>query len=241
MKYLCSDCNKRFKTKKLFEKHTNICNIVSNLNKESYDKNEILKELIYTLFDKCNNLENEVYQLKNFVKKTKKQINILEWLNNNRNPKYSLKQFIENFEFTEKHLFYIFEKNYVNGMNYILNDLFDIQYINEHPICSFKQKNNTFYKYDILSKSWLIMSNKDFNEFIQKIHLKALEKFQIWYKENENRILRDQDFYNKYLTYMKNITGGNLSRDESIKRIKSKLYNYLKMNVKEIIQYEFTF
>lgn len=239
MKYLCIDCNKRFKTKKLFEKHSELCCILSNLNKECFDNNRIFKEVLYTMFGKIHSLENEVYELKNFISKTKKKIQIVQWLNENRKPTYSLQEFIEKFEITETHLYLIFDKNYVEGMYYILNDAFDIQYIEEHPICCFKQKNNTLYGY--IEKKWIVMDKNIFSQCIQKLHLKILEYFQQWTKKNQEKIDNDQDFYSKYLVYMKHITGGTYSKEKSNALLFSKVYNYLKMNVKEIIQYEFSF
>ena len=35
--------------------------------------------------------------------------------------------------------------------------------------------------------------------------------------------------------------GGKYSREDTLKKIKFKLFNYLKFNLKNIVQYEFTF
>jgi hypothetical protein len=64
--------------------------------------------------------------------------------------------------------------------------------------------------------------------------------FVSWSDKKQQRMdynLIDEDYY-------KNITkvmGGGLTREVSTKKISFKIYNYLKFNLRNIVQYDFTF
>lgn len=217
---------------------------LKKINKELKIKDEnieLMKTMIKQLYSKYINLENEVVELRKYVNKTKKNINILTWLNENRNPRYSLKDFINNFNYKEKHLQFIFDNNYIDGIYYVFQEIFDINNINQHPICCFKQKSNMFYIWDNETVKWNIMTEKDFNNCICNIDLNIMKQFQLWSKKHNEKIENDDKFHELYLNNMIKVTGGNRNKTQSIKLIRSKIYNYLNMNIKDIIQYNFTF
>lgn len=252
MKYNCCECKKQFKRKKDFEKHLDICewmkmlyiknNDDEKINNENKDRTiEIMKKMMETLYTKCIDLESQVTELKRFVDKTKKKINILTWLNENKNPKYSFIDFIDDFKYSEKHLNYIFDRKFVDGLYYVIQEIFDIEKLHNHPICCFKQKSNLFYIWNKEENKWKIMCSKDFDLFISRVHLHIMEQFQLWTKKNQEKINNSDKFHDKYLENMREVTGGNKDKEQYTRLIKSKIYNYLKMNIKDIIQYEFTF
>ena len=51
--------------------------------------------------------------------------------------------------------------------------------------------------------------------------------------------MKDDNFAIKYATYVKKVMGGKLTREQIYSRVKIDLYNYLKVCVKNIVEYEF--
>jgi len=75
---------------------------------------------------------------------------------------------------------------------------------------------------------------------IDKFHKKIHTLFVKWSDKKQKRM----DFNDIDESYYNNITkvmGGSLSRIASTKKISFKLYNHLKFNLRNIVQYEFTF
>ena len=62
----------------------------------------------------------------------------------------------------------------------------------------------------------------------------------IWNKEKQ-RYMDYESIDEGYYKNVQKVMGGKYSRDETLRKIKFKLFNYLKFNLKNITQYEFTF
>jgi len=170
----CNFCKKTYKNKFNYDKHSIICELLhdkenscsilkhlienSNTNtnterKSSPNINNCLFDLMNTLIKKYDKLSNEMIEIKKWIKKEKKQINILDWLNNsnnNKTPDISFDDYINNFTFSELYIKKIIHNNIQDVyLNYI-EDVFtnDSDEISEYitiPICCFNEKTNKFY------------------------------------------------------------------------------------------------
>ena len=69
---------------------------------------------------------------------------------------------------------------------------------------------------------------------------KLLTEFIQWQNENKNKMSQD-DFSYKYARNVQKIMGGNLTQEQLHMRVKKELYNYLKMNLRNVVEYEFSF
>ena len=63
--------------------------------------------------------------------------------------------------------------------------------------------------------------------------------FKLWQDENEYRLYTD-DFSVIYINNVKKIMGGNETLDKQKKLVHKNLYKYLKVNLQNVIQYEFS-
>jgi hypothetical protein len=157
----------------------------------------------------------------------------------------------------------MFKHDYIHGCIEIIKDLLSSTDLNKLPLKSFNQKENTLFiatldrsnckeegnhnynnDNDNYKESsdikWEIMSDKMFIEFISKISKQLLTEFIKWQKENTDKIYEDE-FSNKYAINFQKILGGNNTQEYNNLRIKKELYKYLKTNLKNIIEYEFSF
>ena len=73
-----------------------------------------------------------------------------------------------------------------------------------------------------------------------KITRGLIGQLKIWQDINKKRLF-DTGFTEKYIENVKKITGGDLTREQQYYKIKQLFYNNLKINIKNIIQYEFVF
>lgn len=275
--YKCGFCEKKFIRKKYFEKHILICEQlhyqreiqeskkVKEANQQEEDDilthNE-MSYLIRVLIQKCEKLENELDDVKKFTKKVKKEISILDWLNDNLQSEKTFIEWIEDFEVERNLVQGIFENDFIIGMIEILHNVFPLENTNNHPIKCFNQKKNLFYIYDYVNvernreknnmnnvenennyreKKWRIMDKQTFDKMIMIFIKKCLKIFFIWKEENIDRIKNDEDFHDIYVLNMRKVMGSTKKDEIIYKRITTNLYNYLKCNVKNIIEYEFAF
>jgi len=88
---------------------------------------------------------------------------------------------------------------------------------------------------------WRILETDEFKELISSVNKNLLIYFKKWYNKNIKLI---NDSSSNDDTYQKNIIkimGGKVPYDQRIKKINSKLFKYLNINIKNIIQFEFNF
>ena len=112
------------------------------------------------------------------------------------------------------------------------------------PISCFCQKSNLFYIYvndNDKGNFWRKMQNEDFIKLLQKIQHKFIHVIGQWYNNNLSEIKNNDGMsitYNKMIIQIMNIS---LTHDNNFSKIHSNLYNYLKMDLKNLIEYEFEF
>lgn len=254
-KYTCGSCGKSFQRKGFYNKHILLCeNILKTVSsyKENVEKEEQecmpsksqMYRLLLDLSERYEKLNNEVQSLRKYVERTKKKINILEWLkentnNKNENNNIHFNEWLNNIEISDSQLQSIFKYGYIDGIYIVLQENLNMKDTDKHPIKCFEQKKNVFYKFDVIE--WTLMEQHDIVDFMRKMNHKIMEKFMIWKTQHNERIQNDDRFHDKYVEYMRTILGGNKSKEQSQRLILNKLFNYLKMDLKNIIQYEFVF
>jgi len=223
--------------------------------------NDLLYSMLQDLMLKYNDMKTEFDEMKKYIQKTKKNISVLDYLNeqcdNTNIMLYS--DWVQSLSITRNELIYMFECKYISGiLNGLIKNL-PLENTQTHCIKCFEQKKNIYFKYDVViceneivgndkdtqednrSYRWQIMDEKDFNILIMKISQQFMKEFQLWKSDNRVKIEGNEEFYEVYMNYMKILLGGNHEKEKNNKDIKTRLYQYLKCDLKNLIQYEFTF
>jgi len=268
--YKCVLCQKEYKLKSNYTKHTLICEIMNKCNQERIRENDTdklptMREMYSILLEvtaKYSQLEKKMEEMTKWTEIKKRKLNVIEWLNETNLSTISFNLWCSsNIVITRKHLNIIFNHNYINGCIEIIKDLLSFTDLNKLPLKAFNQKENTLFiatmdtvicaeegnndNNDNNVKGpeikWEIMSEKMFIDFINKISKQLLTEFIKWQKENADKIYNDDEFSNKYAVNLQKILGGNNTQEYNNLRIKKELYKHLKMNLKNIIEYEFSF
>ena len=248
-KNLCGFCGKSFKRKTFYEQHIILCEQLYNSRLMNEDeRNEEfdlptqkeLYGLLRNLTLKYDELLDEVHSLRSYVEKQKKKINILEWLNENCHPPEDYVEWVHSLVISDEMLQNTFKYGVVHGIVDLIMENMPLENVKNHPIKCFQQKQFIFFRFR--NGKWSTMGVAHLESFIDAIHCLFMKAFRKWKAENQELIDEDERFYeDTYLTNMQTILASNKSKDFIFKNVKSKLYHYLKMNLKHIVEYEFTF
>ena len=242
-KYNCNNCGKSYIRKSSLDKHYLLCefSLISKREKQIFleEKDELpsyeqLVGIMLNLSSKISKLEEKIGELSNYQKR---KIKVIDWLNNNNLISLNLinNDFIKwynEIQFEIKNFNIFIELNVIN----ILDLIFDENNLNERnkflPIECFQQKQNVFYVY--INKNWILLDNSLFSKFVYKIKKKILDKLILFKEQNINLSDEVSIKYNNLLFKL-------MSIDQVFTKIKTNLFNRLKKDLKNLVEYEFEF
>jgi hypothetical protein len=257
----CEYCGNQYKLRNNFNKHIILCEIIYKANRSVTSKTTIeteevnaelpspkqMYQMLLELAIKYNTLETKIELMGKWVDKTKKKINILDWLNNNSNLKPSniFENLANSINILESDINLLFNNTFYDLLNEIfLRHIYDK---NESDISLFAliQKPNTIYVYSN-SKSdieleWIEVSREKLIYFLNIVHFKIVKSLLEWLKRNQDKVnSSDQllDTYNKSHLKLMSI---DFKHEPTLNKIKSSIYNKLKKDMKALIEYEFEF
>ncbi len=233
MNYICSHCLRTFKTKHNYCKHVEFCKF--DIQKDNDMLNEIdsfngvpsfheLYNYVLKVSQRVTRLEKENKSLKRYISTKLIKIDPIQWLNENKKPISCFEEWLRNMNAYD-YLETVFNSNLIEGIHKcILNN------INSHtPIYAFDNKNLKFYVYVNDSDQWLLLDDKDYQDFINCIANKFLYSFGKYVTENE-KLLQSENYIDNYISYQNKIYGDSNTHSRNNK-IKSLLYNSIKKEV----------
>ena len=162
---------------------------------------------------------------------------MISWLNDNLKPKFTFLEFLDKMYINRHHLELIFQHNHINGKIYILQEFLPLNEEDVLPIKSFDQKENALFIYD---KGWELMTPQLFDKLLNSLQKKIMDEFVNYQNENMDK-MRDENFTIEYIKNVQKVMGSKDSKEKITSRIRRELYKYLKMNLRNIVQVEFTF
>jgi hypothetical protein len=243
-KYTCSSCRRDYRSKIYYNRHVSVCELMSKSVKDRQIENEerddtptirVLYDVILELTNKIINMEKKIKDLSKWADLKKKKINMVEWLNENHSTeRKNWKDFLLEIKVERSHLEHLFKTDYTSGILKVLQDFLPT----DQTIKAFDNKVNILFVYCDENK-WSILTDHMFQELINIVVKQLLNEFVIWQTENADRMDQD-DFAIKYAMNVKKMMGGSLTREQVYTKVKLDLYKYLKVNIKNIMEYEFT-
>ena len=218
-------------------------NNIKNVSLDSIStSNESLFKMIILLHNKYEKLEKDYNLLKTHIYNTKKKIDIISYLNQNYKPSnnFDFLDFTNEINITSKELDLIFKYDYIDGiLNIIINaiEILSSQY-NILPLKAFNHKEYVLYIYNKNLDSWKIMESNDLTIFIKYFEKKILNLFLEW-KTNAEKNMDYDKYTTIYVLNMKKVLGQNFENKDKKTIIKNKLFKHIKVNLKNIVSYEF--
>ena len=244
----CPHCALSYKRKLYYKRHILLCEILSKTKKEREQEIEEhadtpslrkMYDLLLEMTFKYSKMEKKLEDLTKWVEAKKKKINIVEWLNENYTEGTNFAHWYKSIKFNRSHLELIFKYNFINGFMYIFQELLPLEQETGLPIKAFDQKDNTLFIYNDDEK-WDVMSQKQLEQFISYISRLIMGEFVKWQTENANTMDAEK-FSDIYTENIQKVIGANYSMEQLNIKMKRELYKYLKMNLKNVIEYEFSF
>jgi len=208
----CKCCQKEYTQQSAYEKHELVCSFVNeNAELPSY---ATLVKIVRELSLKNQRLERKVDEMQKTWRRHK--ISIHEWLNEPEQehliPNYSFSELIKRIEInSEKHMTHLLERNTKVHQTILL--ILDDNYTSPKntPLPIYKHKSN-FYRYDAneenqTSGAWTLLERKDYERFLNQVHVKLVTELFEWRKKNEQQIDQNDKLstaYNKAMIKLMN-------------------------------------
>jgi hypothetical protein len=184
-------------------------------------------------------LEEKMAEMQKWLDKKKKSIDIIQWLTINKpNIQIPFSEWQKKLVVTSDHVQLLIEENIVKTICDIISENINNQQV---PIICFQQKTNLFYIYQE-EIGWKRATPNEITLFVQHIHKKLWMELSRW-KERNNEIMKTntklEDLSAR--TTIK-ISSFNFEQDSSAMcKVRTHLYNQLKTDLKNMIEYEFSF
>jgi hypothetical protein len=248
--YKCGFCNKGYKLKPNYVKHYIVCELLYKTKNEKIneerEKPPTIKELYCIILDmasKYEKLEKKVEELTKISDSKKKKLDVICWLNDKFVDIQSFTDWLNTIKITRDHLENVFKNDYINSIVQIIYEFIKNKNGENIPIKAFDQKENTIFMYSRTNNGgggWCIMSQQSFSELFNWVNKQLLTEFVTWQKENKHHMYEDE-FSSIYTANVKKIIGLNMSQEQIQNKVKRDLYKAIKMNLQNIVEFEFSF
>jgi hypothetical protein len=244
--------------KEYFTRHVLLCESLSKTKRERDRENEEYGDtpshrelylLVQELAFKYEKLQGEYDVLSKWVGQKKRLMNVVDWLKMNLKLDITFLDWLSQIKLTHTHLEYVFKFDYIEGINYILQDICSVT--NEQlPIKAFTQKENIFFVYmkneineinaisDKTDKTennathhWEQITKEHFNKLIGIISKGIINLFKDWQDANIDK-MTDDAFSTLYVENLKKVMGGSMPMEIQNNKIRNKFFKYYKVNLK---------
>jgi hypothetical protein len=241
----CSFCQKKYKSIRHYKKHITLCEFFSKTSRhdasnDNIPSQRVLYEIIVDMAGKYSKMEEQLEKLNKWAETKKRKLHIVEWLNENYLLETDFDEWCKGITINRSHLELVFKFDFVAGVMYIFQELLSLSNERNLPIKCFDQKENALFVRSKESEGWGEMSGKQFEYLIGSISKQLINQLAEWQTENANK-MGQEDFGVTYATNVQKVLGGTLPRDQLYSKVRRGLYKHLKMNLRNIIQYEFSF
>ena len=243
----CSICNHTYKLEKNRNKHELICGLMRRSKIEVDYDNSIhetmpsQKDMYIVMMEMLKEYQkttSKMNELAKWCKIKKKKLNVIEWLFANYTPKNQFYTFIESIQLDIDDLDIVLRTNLIDGIFEIMKMAFNEYEDSEIPIKAFDQKKNHLFVY--AKKKWVPLSPNDLLWFIERMRDQLTALFEEWHSDNLKKMKKCQA-QDLYVEKLANVNGKKNQHSELIcSQIVQKIYNEIKLNLSNIVEYEFT-
>ena len=248
---ICEYCSKSYTRKLSYIKHTILCEVFHKSKREKICEKEestgipSTKELygiIQELALKYKILEEKMEDMHKWVDKKKKKLNVIQWLNVNVTPKITYTDWIQSLKASEEEVEILIEKSMTLTVDSIFSKNLQDKPNHAYPIYCFIQKANIFYIFDDSIKEWRQMKPEELITLSKKVHSKILTAMCEWYKKNTREIIQNDKMSILYNKTMIKLMSSEFTIDSMyLSKMKASIYNYLKTDLTNIVEYDFEF
>ena len=246
----CVHCGKSYKKKENLNKHVILCDLLQLSKKTTNveDADELpshrkMYQILLELGNKFNKLDEKVNEINKWVIKTKKKINVIEWLNKSMKSAILFDNLIDNIIITDADVINLLQNSFADTLNKIFDKtIYNLSEAeNKYPIVAFVQKPNTFYIYESENVGWIELNREKLTKFLNCVHMKLYRTFGEHKKINNTKLNDNESFSllcDKTSVKMMDV---DFRQDTTFGKIKSNMYSRMKVDMKSIVEHEFEF
>jgi len=290
--YSCEYCSKTYTRKNAATKHFILCellhnsiNIHNNTTQKKLKREQQCEEeetsgipsqrqlyiMLQELAFKCSVMETKMENMQKWTDKTKRKLNVLQWLNQQPVPIITYTIWANNIQLLDEDITTLMEENVTYTLiKIVLRNLINLDSKSEseqtnqnQPIRCFNQKSNVFYIYTKSKQDgdkqdgdkqdgdkqdenelnqWHLFTTDQFSMLLHKIRGTMIGKLREWYKKHKQSIINDDNMGVLYSKTVSKLMTINFNQDsQTLSKIKMATYNHLKLDLKKLIEYEFEF
>lgn len=250
--YCCLVCNKQYTKKSSLDKHKILCDFKLKSKREKQIETEELGDvpthlelvkIVQELTLKMMKMDTKMEEMQKWVVKKKKKINVISWLNSNVSSSIGYLEWVHTcVNVNSEHFEGLMENNIYHTFQQILQHNLSKTDDYMYPICCFTQKPGLFYKCEKNGDEiteWKEMDNSDILLLLKMIHTNMIKELTKWKNDNQHKF-DDNDkisiLFNKAVI---KLMGFSFTSDSSLSKVKHGLYNYLKSDLKMVLEFDF--
>jgi hypothetical protein len=265
----CVYCGKSYTRKSSCDKHAIICEMTYKSKRlKSCEEEETtnipstlqLYNIIQELAFKQQKMEEKMDEMQKWIDKKKKKLNVIHWLNTQFAPPANFEPRTRAFVVIQEDITVLIEQNFAQTVSNILKRNLNPPKdgLVKEPIACFTEKSSIFYIYkpkqdqqkeqqkeqqqdQQKENEWTKMTPDEFVFILRVIHSKLLNALCTWRDINSERIKYNDKFADLYNKTVIKLMGADFNQESTLSKIRAPLYNYLKGDLKNMVEYDYEF
>jgi hypothetical protein len=219
-----------------------------------------LYNIIQEMALKQQKMEEKMNEMQKWIDKKKKKLNVVHWLNTQFTPLATFEIRVKSIAVIQEDISVLIEQNFVQTVVNILKRNLSPPKdgLVKEPFACFSEKNSVFYIYKERSEEtreelsadkkdeksenkWSKMTPDEFTYLLRVIHSKLLNAICTWRDINSERIKYNDKFAELYNKTVIKLMGVDFNQEATLSKIRTPLYNYLKGDLKNMVEYDYEF
>ena len=195
--------------------------------------------LLKKLEKRVEKLEKENQELRKWVFREKKKCKVEDWLNEHYTATQSFEDWIDNIITTCEDIELMLRYGVAVGTYYIIQNNLPFERRRNFPIFCFHGHRHVFFAFK--NKTWVRIKDVEIIDMIQKINNKILLTWTQQYTPQRPHLQNSSSGRAQWAKLLRKIILDPVKIVRVVKIFKSRLFQYLKFNIKKVIDYELEF
>ena len=238
----CSICDKVYIRQSAYQRHITVCKFIppSTATKNEADNRPSYSELCFivqTLTLKFVAMEQKIATLETIINTKKRKIGVFDWLNTNIAPQIHYIDWVKTIKVKKSHIQYLFTNNIVDTVVSIITA--SITPATPIPFYAFG-KTQTFYTFN-QTNTWVVAEIISFTRLFKHVETELWKLLNEWKMQNSEEIYNNVATNEKYQKTVSKLTDISYTPNDVYNKMKTKIYNAIKMDIKSIMEDEIEF
>ena len=230
----CPICDKVYVSNPAYQRHFTACKFIppSTAKKNMSENLPSYSELCGLLQQvtlKCAAMEKKIELLETVINTKKKKVGVFEWLNTNIKPSQIYSEWVKGIKVKQTNLLYLFENNIVDSVVSIVNSTIAASPI--IPMYAFG-KTQTFYV--LTANGWVLGDVAIFTQLFKQVETELWKLLSKWKVEHSVEIYENASVSDKYQKTVSKLTDISYTPNDTYNKMKTKIYNGIKMDIKMV-------